>query len=198
MPTPPPAVNSSIKVTKSLAISGKTRFYANRYHFNGGVPAGTSAWTTLADAVVLAEKSIHASGSPTGPTVHITQVDGYNAGSEVAVFTKLYTTLGTLALGGVTACPEDCAAMVRFATAARSTKNHPIYAFNYYHGITSQGVGAEDTLTSAIRTAIDAYALAWITGFSDGTNTLVRATPAGHGCTSRVTSTLITHRDFPK
>lgn len=181
-----------------MQIAGKTRTWSNRYHFNGGVPADTAAWTTLSDAVVTAEKAILASGSPSGPTVTIVRTDGFNAGSEVAVFTKTYTTVGTHSLGGVTGCPEDCAVVIRWSTAARSTKNHPIYAFSYYHGIASGGVGAEDTIPSAWVTLLQTYGTAWITGFSDGAHTLVRATPAGHGCTSRTVTGAITHRDFPK
>lgn len=181
-----------------MPYRGGVKLYSNRYHFNGGTPATTGEWTALSDAVVTAEKAIHPSGSPSAPVVQIVETVGYAAGSEVGVFQKAYSTNGTLATAGLVYCPGECAALVKFLTAARSTKNHPIYAFNYYHCISSNGVGAEDNLRTAIKTAMETYATAWITGFSDGTHTLVRATPNGAGCTSRVVSPLITHRDFPK
>ena len=193
-----PSVNPSIKITKSLPYRGGVKLYSNRYHFNGGTPGTPTAWTTLADAVVLAEKAIHI--APTGgtPQVTIVEATGYAAGSEIAVFTKAYTTLGTLATGGASICPGECAALVKFLTGVLSTRNHPIYAFSYYHGVISNSGTGNDFLVTAQKNAIDTYSTAWITGFSDGTHTCVRATPAGHGCTSRVTSPLITHRDFPK
>lgn len=177
-----------------MSYRGGSKLWSNRYHFNGGVPGTTPAWTTLADAVVAAEKTCLAAAER---PVTITEAAGYVAGSEVAVFSKVYSVVGTLTSGG-SQCPGECAALVRFNTAARSTKNHPIYAFNYYHGVENYGDTTPDELAHNAKTALETYATAWITGFSDGTHTLVRATPQGAGATSRVVAVYITHRDFPR
>jgi hypothetical protein len=181
---------------KLFNYRGGTREFSNRYHFNGGTPADTTHWTTLADAIVTAEKAIAPSLASGG--FRITGAYGYAAGSEVPVFSKTYATEGTLAGTGFTLVPGDAAALIRYSTAARTSKNHPLYLFNYYHGVSNTVAGAgQDTLLASQRTAMGTYASAWIAGFSDGTNTLKRAGPNGDLALGQLVNSLLTHRDLP-
>lgn len=129
----------------------------------------------------------------------IVETFGYAAGSEVPVFSKTYSTDGSCAVSGSVA-PGDVAALVRYSTAARSSKNHPIYGFSYYHGVTfGGGAGSQDTLSSQLVTALGIYANKWVSvGFSDGANTMKRSTASGHDATGYVVETLLTHRDLPR
>jgi hypothetical protein len=86
---------------------------------------------------------------------------------------------------------------VRYSTTARSAKNHPIYLFNYYHGIGSDGSAGVDVLDASQKAALETYATAWMAGFSDGTITAVRAGPNGATATSRLVLPEVRHRDFP-
>ncbi len=188
------AATPSIRVIKSFNFKGGTRQFSNRYHFNGGTPADSAHWTTLSDLVVLREKAIFDS--------HVTIVEtiGYAASSDVPVFSKVYSTVGTLTPAANWAyTPGEVCALQRFATAARSTKNHPIYLFNYYHGALVNGSAAttKDSLDANQKTAMGTYAGQWISGMSDGTITAVRASPNGAAATGHVEEEYVTHRDFP-
>lgn len=176
-----------------MAFKGGSRLFSNRYHFTGGTPADGAHWDTLFDNITTAEKAIFAAG------VTLVEALGYAAGSDVPVRTKTYSLTGTLTPGGSSAAaPGEVAALVRWSTAARSTKNHPIYLFSYYHRISVMSTGSDaDLLETNQKAAMATYATSWITGFSDGSITAVRASPAGHIATGSLVEEYVTHRDFP-
>jgi len=184
------AATPSIKILKTLSYRGETKTVSNRYHFNGGVPADLSHFTTFANAVTAAEKLTVTSA------VTITGAVMYPAGSDLPEFSVSYSLAGTASIASTQIAPGDCVALVRWSTAARSAKNHPIYLFSYMHGpLITEGTlgGGLDTNQKAL---FETYAGAWITGFSDGTNTYVRAGPNGATATGHQVNTYIRHRDL--
>lgn len=186
------AATPSIRVIKTFQYRGVNRTFSNRYHFNGGTPADTAHWTTLSDAIVTAEKAIYTNW------VSITETIGYAAGSEVPVFSKVYSTAGTGGWGAASRATGDSAILVRYATTARTSKNHPVYLFNYYHGAYTDGVSVGDTPNSTQKTAVSTYATSWLSGFSDGTTSYVRAGPKGATAVGALVESWLTHRDFPR
>ncbi len=115
------------------------------------------------------------------------------------MFNKTYTTDGTGTWGYANGVPGDVAAIIRYSTADRSSKNHPIYCFNYYHGVQSQGGPSNMNLLDATQSAaLATYAAAWITGFSDGTTTHKRSRPGGNLVTGSLVESNLTHRDLPR
>jgi hypothetical protein len=166
------------------------KLWGNRYHFNGGTPADLSHWNTLADAITTAEKAIFA-----GDTT-IVKATYYHASDNVPVGSKTYSLSGTGGWGASQMAPGDAASLMRYATTARTSKNHPIYLFNYYHGVYQVSNASRDSIVAAQVTALNAYAAAWIAGFSDGTTTYVRAGPNGATATGYALEPFITHRDF--
>lgn len=186
------AATGSIKVVKTFTYRGQTRTFSNRYHLTGGIPADGTHWTTLSDAIVTAEKTLYQG------TVSITATAGYAAGSDVPVYTKTYSTAGTGVFASGVPAPGDAAAIIRYSTAARTPKNHPVYLFNYYHGATLASTGG-DTVHATLVTNLAAYAALWdTTGFSDGTSTYKRAGPQGASATGHTVPSMITHRDLPR
>jgi hypothetical protein len=189
------AATPSIKIVKNFNWRQNNTQFTNRYHFNGGTPSDATHWATLSNAIVTAEKAIYP------PSVEIVSAIGYAAGSDVPVHTSSYTTAGTFTIPSTEKqAPGECVALLRWATAARSSKNHPVFLFNYYHGVIANynSLDEEDLVSTGQKAAINTYAGSWITGFSDGTLTLVRAGPNGATATGAVAEQWITHRDFPR
>jgi hypothetical protein len=193
-----PDTRSSLVIVKQFTYRGATRQWSNRYHFEGAVPVDATAWGTLADNVTAAEKLVH------GASVEIVQAVGYDSASASptnphgdAVFSKTYSLAGTFvpASGDIT-MPGDCCGLVRYSTIARSTKNHPVYLFNYYHGAYREA-STTDAIATDWAAALDTYADAWVTGFTDGTGARERCGPRGAGAVSASVNGFIRHRDFP-
>lgn len=189
---PSPPTKPSIVVQKQMTYRGVPRVWSNRYFFTGGTPADGAHWTTFSDAVVTAEKAALLTMNTIVKTL------GYAVGSNVPVFTKTYSTAGTLALGSLVQA-GDVAALVRYSTTARTSKNHPIYLFNYYHGCCAQSSPPADTLMTTQFNALQTYANTWIgAGFSDGATSYNRAGPHGATATGVLVESFLTHRDFPR
>jgi hypothetical protein len=88
---------------------------------------------------------------------------------------------------------------MRWTTSARTSKNHPVYLFNYFHGLRRNSGGDINEINTTQITAFNTYCSAWVTGFSDGTITAVRAGPNGATGAADLRSSPVyaTHRDFP-
>jgi hypothetical protein len=190
------AAANSIRIVKQFNYRGALRNFSNRYHFGTYLPPDTAHWTTLANNIVAAEKLIYSSLATGG--AKIIQAVGYAGGSEVPVFTLAYTTDGTATGLGTVASPGDTAALIRYATPDRSTKNHPIYCFNYYHAaVGATGPTTGDTFNPTQKALFQTYGNAWISGFSDGATTVNRSRPSGNLCTGAFVEPFLTHRDLP-
>lgn len=183
----------SIRIIKSFAYKGGTKQWSNRYHFDGNDTPSDAEWTAGALAVITQEKRIYDS------TVTIIGAVGYLAGSDVPVWSNTYSVAGTGSFDGTdVAVPGDCAMLVRYSTDARSSKNHPIYLFNYYHSAKHES-GTVDLDSIQQKANLDDFAADWISpGYSDGTNHWVRCGPRGAVALGRFIEPYLTHRDFPR
>lgn len=186
------APTCSIKSTKEFTFRGASILFTNSYHLNEPTFSGTSTdWESVADAVVALE------GAAMASTVTIVKIELFNAGSDLSIYEKAYTTVGSVDDTGGDQCPGDVAALVRYATDQRSTKNRPIYLYNWYHAALKATSGDPDTLLTAQKTALETLATDFITGFTIGGTTYRRAGPNGAVAQSRVVAGYLRHRDFP-
>jgi hypothetical protein len=144
----------------------------------------------MSDLVVVDEAAIFVGG------VTIVEAIGYAAGSDIPVWSKTYSQAATGSFANFQHTPGDAAAVLRYATTARTSKNHPVYLFNYFHGVGSDSTTNADDLNPAQKTAIEEYADDWMAGYSDGVNTYVRAGPNGATATARLVLSSVRHRDF--
>lgn len=146
---------------------------------------------------MTAEKTLYNPDTSAGARIIATV--GYAGGSEVPVFNKTYSTDGTGTWVTFPPAPGDCAALIRYSTPSRSSKNHPIYCFNYYHAAAGTNVvTTPDTLNSTQRSNMSTYAASWLTGFSDGTTNHIRSRPDATACTGSLVEPFLTHRDLPR
>lgn len=184
----------SVRLVKHFTYRGDPmQQWSNRYYFNGSAPTDQAAWYALFDAVVALEKLCYTS------QVTIDAAAGYAPGSGVSVANKAYTQSGTLASTGNSPTPGDCAVLLRQATSKRSTKNHPVYVFSYFHGARyTTATNNADIADGVQRDNITAFGTAWMNGITVGARTYKRTTPDGVLVTSGIAEVYVTHRDFPR
>lgn len=181
---------ASIKVIKTIAFKGGTQHWSNRYHFDGGAPADLTKWAALSDAVVAAEKAIFPNW------ISIVQTFGYEGGSEASVFTKTYAQAGTAT--GMTGPPQasEVVAIGRWPTTKRTSKNHPVYLFSYWHGVYTVSLPSVDGLDTVQKGFMQTYMNSWVTGFSDGAVSHHRSGPDETLALAGAPEAYVTHRDF--
>lgn len=187
------APTPSVKILKTFSYKGQTKTWTNRYHFNGGTPADPTHWHTLMDNIVAAEKLC------LRDNVTIVGAIGYNAGSDLPIASKTYSQVGSIALVGTQIdMTGDTAYLMKWSTTARTSKNHPIYLFSYFHGVKRDPSQGPNEVQTTHVSAFNTYCSAWVSGFSDGTITAVRAGPNGATGAAILLSSPVyaTHRDF--
>jgi hypothetical protein len=188
----------SIVIIKQMTYRGSTRRFSNRYHFEGALPSDAAAWGAFADAIVASEKTVYDS------TISIVEAIGNDAGSASssnphgdAVFTKTYSLAGTGDFSSdARRSPGDCVGLIRYSTPARTSRNHPVYLFNYYHGV-FQLTGNADGISAVQKTAYENFAEDWIDGFICDGSARERCGPRGAVATARRVDPSVRHRDFP-
>lgn len=189
--TKPPPTRFSVKSNKTFVYRSVTKEWSNRYFFTGGPPSSSAHWLTLYDAIQTLEKACFSS------VVSLIGGVGYEAGSEVPVWSGGSLVAGTVTPGGNDRLmPGDCTRLIRWTTDARTGKNHPIYLFKYFHGVYNNSADPADIPSSVNNVGLVALRDGLVSGVSDGVNTYHLCGPYGAVALVGTIQNLIGHRDF--
>ncbi len=168
---------------------GGTHTWSNRYFFTGAnLTGGQFA------ALIAAMEPDWKQCLPT--TTNITAYTQYDSGSDVPVSTVAVSVAGTWTLTSHPPATSDSCALARFSTSQRTSKNHPIYLYKYWHGVTADSGTAGDTIQSTQLTRYQQFASDIVSGFSDGSTTRHVTGPYGAVAIGQLVSQYIHHRDF--
>lgn len=185
-------VAASIVHVIGFNYRGVTEFYSVKQHFDGGPPADQTKWLALDTAIRADMKVILPSSASIDKTI------GYAADDEPAEFLRDATTVGTLSVGTGIRTPGDCAVWVRWTTARRDSRGHPVYLRNYFHPAYATSSSAPDTILAAQKTALLALGAGWVAGYSDGDVTHKRTGPDSLGATGHSASDNIGRRKLKR
>ncbi len=184
------ASTASIKIRITTNYRGATKTWSTRMHLTGGNWQDQAHFDAIADEMKTEFQTALDSRNT------IVDCIGYNPGSDLPVFSKSYNAAGTYS-GTNPRAPLEACILLRFTTDARSSKNHPVYLFNYIHGVQTDGTTSPDTPYSAQLSAWTTRAGNVVTGWSDGTLTRKRAGPNGAVAQSGAGETYLHMREFP-
>jgi len=171
---------------------GGTKTWSNRWHFNSQVDMTEALFEALANWL----KAYYKGSCPTETTVK--EAIGYNGGSDVPVWSLTINEACLQTVGSNEyIAPLETVMLWRFDTAARSTKNHPIYLFKYMHSRILHTSEGHEEIPSGRLSTYNTYVDDIANGTTIGGTLYKICGPRGAAATGGVCERYCTHRDFP-
>lgn len=188
-PAIPPA-RPSIRVIRSSPYRGGTRQWSQRFFWSG-------ANFDLAEFEVMADNLRDLLKLTLPDTGNIVEYVGYDIGTDVPVHTKTVTTAGTYPSNVGHAAPLEVCALARLTTDVRTTKNHPIYGFKYFHQVPLDSGADHELLLDGYKTTLAGQIDDLLAGVSDGDSVRQWCDARGAVFQDGEVKQYVTHRDFP-
>lgn len=190
MPTVPPT-QAGVKIVFQTPYRSGTKEWSQLWHFTGGSWQDSAHFVALYNAL-----KAQLQGLLPSRTTFVEAV-GYNPGSFVPVFTHTDGANGSSSVAGVPFAPLEAAMLARFSTTQRSTKNHPIYLYKWFHGIWTAGTTTPDQPPAGAISNMNSNLTTILAGLSDGTLTRDYCGPRGAVAQSRLVLPDLHMREFP-
>lgn len=196
------ATRVGVTTVKKMTYRGDpNEEWSNTYWFTGAVPADSTAWKALVDALIVQEKTLYL-----GTSTFI-RAYGYDSDldSAVAVWSRDYlaagdSVVGTALTGTGTYPAGDQAAWVRWKTSRLNSKGKAIYLRKYYHGVPTDedSAGTADNVAPGWATAASAFGAKLRDGTFISSRTLTARkfadTLVGHNTSTYITTRTLKRR----
>lgn len=191
MPPAPPTQNA-FRFVFSSTYKGGTRQWSTKLFTN----QTNSLTQAILDAMVTDQLAYIKPALPTWCT--IVEALAYDPGSDIPVATNSINQACTFAPGTLTPTPLETAAYFRFATTARTSKNHPIYLGQYIHDVMTQPSQTDHELLQTDQMEnLRQWLARWVSGITISGTVYKKAGPYGAVAQSLHVPIYTTHRDFP-
>lgn len=189
---PAPATRPSIRAIFESTYKGGTKRWSTRWHFTPAVNPTTAVFATLANDLDPYLAAI------VTPRTSLKEYVGYYAGSEVPVWSADRNQAGTFNPGTFRVTPLESCAVTRYGTTQRTSKNHPIYLFQYTHDVLVEPSQSDyELLNNDQQENIRQLAQKWVDGFVISGSTYMKTGPYGAVAQNCRINDYISHRDFP-
>lgn len=189
MATPP--TQAGIKFSYSFSWRGATKTWSQLWHFNQGAWQDQTHFNAFSDAWWNLIKQCTCS------RVTLVETTAYNPGSFLPVYTKAYGASGTYTDTSNPQAAGEACMLWRFTTTQRTTKNHPVYLFKWFHGVQTDGATSPDSLRAGIASTAASVITACLAGVSDGTLTRKYCGPFGAVAQAGTCNAQLHIREFP-
>lgn len=189
MATPP--TQAGLKTEYTFSWRGNTKTFSQLWHFTQGSWQDQTHFNAASDALWNLIKQ------NTCARVTLASTVGYNPGSFLPVFSKSYGAAGTYTDTSNPQAQGEACMLWRFTTTQRTTKNHPIYLYKWFHGTQTDGATSPDTLRTGIASTAASVITALLSGISDGTLTRMYCGPFGAVAQAGTVNPKLHIREFP-
>lgn len=181
-----------VKVEYHFGWRGATKNWSQLYHFNG-----PTSWDDQTHFDTFCTNLWNQIKQSLPARVTCDSMVGYNAGSFLPVYSHTIAAAGTYTDTTNPQAAGEMCMLWKFTTDQRTTKNHPIYLFKWWHGMQTDGATSPDSLRSGIASTAATPIAALVSGISDGTNTRKYAGPRGAVAQTGTCLSTLHAREFP-